>query len=74
MHLRLSIGIYHLNIKCVPDVLGLRVWRPEAAVVKVMSGRDSRSVRVLVPDENVRYRGFHDVTLLDMVNAAGPDV
>ena len=40
-----SSGIYDLNTKCVPDVLGLHARRPEAAVVKVMTGRDSWSVR-----------------------------
>ena len=44
------------------------------AVIKVMTGRDSRSVRVLVPDGNVRDRGLHDVTLVDMGNVEGPDV
>ena len=29
---------------------------------------------MLVPDENVRDQGFHDVTLLDMGDVEGPDV
>ena len=69
-----SAGIYDLDTKCVPGVLGLRAQCPEVAVVKVMSGRDSRSVWVLVPDENVRDRSVHDVTLLDMVDAEWPDI
>ena len=56
-----STGIYDLDTTNVPDVLGLRAWRPEAAVVKVIQGCDHRSVRVLVPDEKVRDRNFHDV-------------
>ena len=32
-----SSGIYDLNTKYVPDVLGLHARRPEAAVVKVMT-------------------------------------
>ena len=44
-----SAGLYDLDTKCVPDVLGLRARRPEAAVIKVMTGR----VRVLIPDEKV---------------------
>ena len=39
-----------------------------------MSGRDSRSVWLLVPDVKVLDRGFHDVTLLDMGDVEGPDV
>ena len=40
----------------------------------MLLGRDSRSVRALVPDVKVRDRRFHDVTLLDMSDIAGPDV
>ena len=45
-----------------------------AAVIKVMTGRDSRSVRVLVPDGNVLDQGFHGVTLVDMGDVEGPDI
>ena len=69
-----STRAYDLNTTFVPDVLGLRARRSEAAVVKVMTGRDSRSVRVLVLDEKMKDRGFHDVTLLDMGDVEGPDV
>ena len=69
-----SAGIYDLNTTCVPDVLALHARRPEAVVVKVMTDRDSRSVRVLIPDEKVRDWGFHDVTLLDMGDVDGPDI
>ena len=37
-----SDGVYEL--KTVPDVLGLHARRPGVAVVKVLLGRDSRSV------------------------------
>ena len=36
---------------------------PDAAVIRVMTGR---SVRALVPDGKVLDRGYHDVTLVDM--------
>ena len=35
-----SAGQYDLDTKYIPDVLGLRDRRPEAAVVKVMSRKD----------------------------------
>ena len=40
----------------------------------MMSGHDSHSVRVLVPDVKVLDRGFHDATLLDMGDIERPDV
>ena len=58
----------------VPDVLGLYFRLPGAAVVKVLLGRDSRSAGALVPDPRVNDRGFHEVTLVDMGDTAGPDV
>ena len=67
-----SDGTYEL--KTVPDVLGLHARQPGAEVIKVLLGRDSRSVRALVPDVKVLEWGFHDVTLLDMGDITGPDV
>ena len=60
-----SAGLHELDIENMPDVLGLRVRQPEAAVICVMTGRDSWSVQALVPDGKVLDRGFHDVTLVD---------
>ena len=48
--------------------------RPGAAVVRVLLGRDDHSVCALVLDLRVNYRGFHEVTLVDMGDTAGPDV
>ena len=67
-----SDGVYELMT--VPDVLGLHSRLPGAAVVKVLLGRDSGSVRALVPDPQVNDRGFHEVTLVDMGDTTGPDV
>ena len=69
-----SEGLYELDTKSMPDVLGLRARRPGASVICVMTGQDSRSVRALVPDGKVLVRGFHDVTLVDKDHVDGPDV
>ena len=69
-----SAGLYDLDTNYISDVLGLRARRPEEAVVKVMSRKDNQSVRVLIPDENVGYQGFHDVPLHDMADADMPYV
>ena len=63
VHLQ-SDGVVELDT--VPDVLGLTGQRPEAAVVRVLQGRDERSVRTLIPDPRVLERGFHDVTIVYM--------
>ena len=44
--------------------MGLRAFRPSAAIVKVMSVPDSR-IRVVTPDDHVNI-GFHEVLLHDM--------
>ena len=48
--------------------------RPEAAVVRVLQGRDERSVRTLIPDPRVLERGFHDVTVVNMGDLPEPSV
>ena len=67
-----SAGLHELDTESMP-VLG-RSRLPGAAVIRVMTGRDSRSVRALVPDGKVLDRGFHDVTLVDMNHVDGPEV
>ena len=69
-----SAGLYDLDTRYIPDALGLCARRPEAAVVKVMSRKDNRCVRVMIPDENVGHKGFHDVLLHDMADADPPYV
>ena len=55
-----------MDLETVPDVIGLTGRRPEAAVCRILQGRDVRSVRVLVPDSRGLERNFHDVTIVDM--------
>ena len=49
----------------IPDVMGLRALRPDAATVKVMSVRDSQCIRVATPDDHVAC-GYHEILLHDM--------
>ena len=50
-----------VNLGSIPDAIGPAGRRPGAAESRVLQGRDVRSVRVLVLDQN-----FHDVTIVDM--------
>ena len=63
-----------MNLDTVPDVLGLTGRRPGAAVVRILQGRDVRSVHALVLDPRVLERGFHDVTIVDMGDLPEPSV
>ena len=56
-----SLGLHELDTESMPDAFGLRARQPGAAIIRVMTVRDSRSVRALVPDRKVLDRGFHDV-------------
>ena len=56
-----------LDTSYVVDVLGLRTRRAGTSPT-----RDS--VRVLIPDANAGASGFHDNTLVDMADVAGPPV
>ena len=55
-----------LDLDMVPDVIGLSGRWPDAAVCRILQGRDVRSVRALVPDSRGLERNFHDVTIVDM--------
>ena len=71
----MSLGspeLYDLDPECVPDVLGLHARRSEAPVAKVMLRRDS--IRVLIPDDDVGFQGFHDVMLFDRMEDDAPYV
>ena len=57
-----SESLYEL-VPDIPDVMGLRALRPDAAAVKVMSVRDSQCIRVVTPDDHVAY---HEILLHDM--------
>ena len=49
----------------IPDVMGLRALRPNTAIVKVMSVRDSQCIRVVTLDDHVAC-GFHEILLHDI--------
>ena len=73
VHLHLD-SVVALDLDTAPDVLGLTGRRPEAAVIRVLQGRDERSVRALIPDPRVMERGFHDVTIVDMGDSPEPSL
>ena len=57
-----------------PDKVGLFGRRKEAAMSRIMKGRDCQSVRFEVPDVRLVDRGFHDVTVVDMEDDREPTV
>ena len=57
-----------------PDKVGLFGRRKDAAMSHIMRGRDSRSVRFVVPDGRLVDRGFHDVTVVDMEEEREPTI
>ena len=57
-----------------PDKVGLFGRRMDAAVIRILQGRDSRRVRFLVPDARGLDRNFHDVTIVDMNDEREPMV
>ena len=62
-----SLGLF-------PDKVGLFGRRKDAAVSRILAGRDSRSVRYVVPDGRVVDRGYHDVIVVDMEDEREPMV
>ena len=63
-----------VSLGSFPDKVGLFGWRKDAAVSRILMGRDSRSVRFLVPDSRGVDRSYHDVTVVDMEDEREPMV
>ena len=63
-----------VTLGSVPDKVGLFGRRKDAAASRVLQGRDSRSIRFLVPDVRGVDQNFHDVTIVDMDDEREPKV
>ena len=63
-----------VSLGSFPDKVGLFGRRKDAAVSRNLMGRDSRSVRFLVPDTRGVDRSYHDVTVVDMEDEREPMV
>ena len=63
-----------ISLETIPDKVRLFGRRMEAAMSRIMSARDCRGVRFVVPDVRLVDRGFHDVTVLDMADDREPTV
>ena len=63
-----------VSLGSFPDKVGLFGRRKDAAVSRILMGRDSRSVRFLVPDTRGVDRSYHDVTVVDMEDECEPMV
>ena len=63
-----------ISLGSLPDKVGLFGRRKDAAVSRILMGRDSRSVRFLVPDTRGVDRSYHDVTVVDMEDEREPMV
>ena len=63
-----------VSLGSFPDKVGLFGRRKDAAVSRILMGRDSRSVRFLVPDTRGVDRSYHDVTVVDMQDEREPMV
>ena len=63
-----------ISLGSFPDKVGLFGRRKEAAVSRIMAGRDSWSIRFVVPDGRIVDRGYHDVTVVDMEEEREPMV
>ena len=63
-----------ISLETIPDKVGLFGRRKEAAMSRIISARDCRGVRFVVPDVRLVDRGFHDVTVIDMEDDREPTV
>ena len=67
-------GKFQTSLGSFPDKVGLFGQRKDAAISRILLGRDSRSVQFLVPDTRGLDRSYHDVTVVDMEDEREPMV
>ena len=63
-----------VTLGSIPDKVGLFGRRKDAAVSRILQGRDSCSVRFLVPGARGLDQNFYDVTIVDMDDECKPTV
>ena len=63
-----------VTLGSLPDKVGLFGRSKDAAASRILQGRDSRSIRFLVPDVRGVDQNFHDVTIVDMDEEREPKV
>ena len=63
-----------VTLGSVRDKVGLFGRRKDAAASRVQQGRDSRSMRFLVPSVRGVDQNFHDMTIVDMDDEREPKV
>ena len=61
-----------VSLGSFPYKVGLFGRRKDAAVSQILLGRDSRSVRFLVPDARGLDHSYHDVTVVDIEDERDP--
>ena len=55
-----------LDTSVVPDVVGLKAFYANTELVRVLPGMAEKIILVLVLDDRVEPRRFHDILLEDM--------
>ena len=56
-----SLGVVDLDLSLCPDVFGLKAFDEKMPITRMLPGSSPCELRLLLPDNNIRKDGFHDV-------------
>ena len=65
-----SLGVVDLDLSLCPDVFGLKAFDEKMPITRMLPGSSPCELRLLLPDNNIRKDGFHDVVVENLMGSS----
>ena len=65
-----SLGVVDLDVSLCPDVFGLKAFDENMPITRMLPGSSPCKLRLLLPDNNIRKDGFHDVVVENLIGSS----
>ena len=65
-----SLGVVDLDLSLCPDVFGLKAFDEKMPITRMLPGSSPCELRLLLPDNNIRKDGFHDVVVENLIGSS----
>ena len=65
-----SLGVVDLDLSMCPDVFGLKTFDQKMPITRMLPGFSPCKLRLLLPDNNIRMDGFHDVMVEKLIGSS----
>ena len=65
-----SLGVVDLDLSLCPDVFGLKAFDEKMPIIRMLPGSSPCELRLLLPANNIRKDGFHDVVVENLIGSS----